>query len=348
MPIPMVMPMVMPMPPILTGVSAGAIIAAAISTGVTPEDAMNVVLNVSERTVDKGGRVMDALMPGFSLIDELEAPLLAEMVKALGGSVDSTAVGDDDYDVELLQNRIMDGRLLRIGLADRRRMDFTKVERDLTSYVYVDQYRDLRDILSAAILSSFVPIGTGPVKGEKDAHNLAVSRAWDNIQDMEARGFIKHGITHMPTNAANINIIGADDNNKQNQQTEQQSHKLHYIDGGLVNMFPQIDASTLIVSPCNGTYVHPYIAPQHTPSAFRQTLERYTERSSILPTVTASSSTLKIDERVSLGINSQNLEAAYRMAHSSGTDVLEEKFRDGYDDTHRFLKEQDLLTVFRG
>ena len=50
-------------PPLLLGVSAGALISAALSAGVLPEDAMNAVYEIANRTRERGG-VMDVLKPG--------------------------------------------------------------------------------------------------------------------------------------------------------------------------------------------------------------------------------------------------------------------------------------------
>jgi predicted acylesterase/phospholipase RssA len=49
--------------PTLTGVSGGALVAAVVSVGVHPEDAMQASLEVARRTRHAGG-VLDALHPG--------------------------------------------------------------------------------------------------------------------------------------------------------------------------------------------------------------------------------------------------------------------------------------------
>ena len=110
-------------------------------------------------------------------------------------------------------------------------------------------------------------------------------------------------------------------------------------------MFPEIDDSTVIISLVNGSYVHPFIAPDHTPSEFQHKLSELMKQFNLPPIPTQQ---VEISDRVQIGTNTQNLLAAYLMAHSSSSDVLEEKFRNGYDDTHRFLKEHDLLTIFSG
>lgn len=341
--------------PILTGVSAGSLIAAAISTGVTPEDAMSVVLAVAERTKEKGG-VLDVLRPGFSLVDEVEDLLRGSMQKALGGSSSSSSDDDhdnDDYDNELLLNRIQNGDLLRIGMADRRTLNLASVKRDLSSYLYADRYRNLKDITSACILSSYIPIGTGPLLGESDPKNLAIKRAWGNIQEMEQRGFLKHGITGLPLSSKSNNnhddpTMEDEGDDEDDEEQADSAEKCHYIDGGLVNMFPEIDDSTVIISPVNGSYVHPFIAPDHTPSEFQHKLSELMKQFNLPNLPPTEQQVVEISDRVQIGTNIQNVLAAYLMARSSSSDVLEERFRNGYDDTHRFLKEHDLLTTFSG
>jgi len=324
-------------PPILTGVSAGALISASISAGVSPDDAMNVVLTVAQRTKDKGG-ILDVLSPGFSLIDQLEDLFVLEMQKALGGSANSPG----DYDNELLLNRIRNGELLHIGLCDRRKVDFSMVKRDLNSYVYADQYRNIKDITSACILSSYIPVGTGPLLGESDTKNLAVKRAWKGVKEMEELGFLKHGITGFPVGDKPTN---GDNASKLSQEGDDISDdKLRYMDGGLVNMFPVIDDSTVIVAPVNGMYSNPSVAPnvlsiENNASDFRSKALELIQQLKF-PTH------VEISDRVHIGANAQNLVSLYLMARSSSPEVLDEKFRDGYDDAERFLDDNNLLTVF--
>ena len=283
--------------PVLTGVSAGALISAAISAGVTPEDAMNVVLNVAMKTKEKGG-FLDVLKPGFSLVDELDG-LELQMQKALGGSDDTPG----DYDNELLMNRIQQGSLLHVGLADRDKLSLSTPSENVNAYVYVDQYRNLKDVISACILSSYVPVGTGPMD-ENDVKNVAVKRAWKDVSAMEELRFLKDGITKSPV-------------------VKEPQEKLRYLDGGLAKMFPEIDKFTLMVSPLGGRFQNPYIAPK-----------------------VESGVDVYVSDRILIKGNLQNLIALHQMAMSSSPEKLQEKFRNGYDDTLEFLDDNSLLSVF--
>jgi len=322
--------------PIITGVSAGAIISAAISAGVTPDAAMNVVLQVAERTRSKGG-LLDVLRPGFSLIDQLDDLLVLEMQKALGGSGDQDS--PNDYDNELLLNRIQNGKLLHIGLTDRKKFDVSNTKADLNAYVYADTYRDMKDICSAAILSSYIPLGTGPAIWDWSDENIAVKMAWKTVKDMEKEGFLKHGISR--TNV----LEGASQTQSIKKETEADSDSsddkdgvddvLRYLDGGLANLCPEIDSRTLIVAPINGIYSHPFIAPLAPNIDEDSILEQWKVVKHI-----------EISDRVKIGLNTQNVVALYQMARSSSPEVLETKFRDGYDDAKRYLSDHDMLTVY--
>jgi predicted acylesterase/phospholipase RssA len=50
--------------PMLTGVSGGALVAAAVSIGIRPEDGMNAMAEIVRRTRSVGG-MMDHLRPGY-------------------------------------------------------------------------------------------------------------------------------------------------------------------------------------------------------------------------------------------------------------------------------------------
>ena len=49
-----------------------------------------------------------------------------------------------------------------------------------------------------------------------------------------------------------------------------------------------------------------------------------------------------------LGLNMQNARTVKEMILSSDDEQLYERFREGYDDTTRFLNEKGLLRVFSG
>ena len=52
--------------------------------------------------------------------------------------------------------------------------------------------------------------------------------------------------------------------------------------------------------------------------------------------------------RASFGLNAQNADTIRRMMWSSDDAVLQERFRSGYDDAMRCLREKDLLTTYQG
>ena len=57
--------------------------------------------------------------------------------------------------------------------------------------------------------------------------------------------------------------------------------------------------------------------------------------------------TVQAHAAASLGINTHNAETLFRMLWSSDDKILEERFRSGFDDAKRFLRERDLLTTYR-
>lgn len=333
--------------PILTGVSAGALISAAIGTGVHPDLCMNIVLQISEATRKKSG-VLDVLTPGFSLIDQLEEPMRVEMRTALGGS----ASGDkDDYDNDLLLNRIRNGKLLRIGLTDQRKL-FTignvgNLKQHLDSYVYSDQYRNLDDVIATSILSSYIPFGTGPLS-KTDKKNLAIQRAWNRVSEMESLGFLKSGTTGSPVGGTTGTVIEEEIESNGSDQSEDSSdekkEELYYLDGGLSNMFPEIDDQTVMVTPVNGIYSNPSIAPDHNNDM--KDSEQFSSISAKIIDQLNISRHGEISERVHVGINMENLKTAYLMAKSSPPELLQQKFFNGYDDSNKFLKDRNLFTVF--
>ena len=171
-------------------------------------------------------------------------------------------------------------------------------------------------------------MGTGPLEFENDTKNLAVKRAWENLQDMEKCGFLKHGLTGNPVEIKNqANEEKRNSVEEFHKNDKRSTKKLRYLDGGLVNMFPDIDESTVVVSPVSGKFSNPFIAPCSSIGAVN------------FPDV-------KISNTVQIGVNAQNLVALYQMARSSSPEVLDDKFRDGYDDAKRFLNDNNLLNVF--
>jgi hypothetical protein len=333
-------------PPILTGVSAGAIVSAAVSAGVKSDDAMDVLYEINRRTESKSNALLSSFTPGFSLVDQVEDLLLMSLQEALGGSKDSIG----DYDNDLLLNRIDSGRLLYIGLMDKRglvdNVKNSKFSRELlvkgnrNMYVNVTQYRDLKDVVSAAILSSYVPVGTGPLNsGVDNTENTAVKHAFETVKEMEQLGYLKHGVTGdtIGKGVGNDFANDVDHSDSINDESERDldhdrdssatsSENSYYWDGGIVNMFPSVDKSTVMVAPLNCIFSpNPFITPK---------------AESKKPNY------INVDDKVSVGMNMQNAKLMAKMLRHSDPSYLEGMFRSGYDDTNRFLKEKGLLRVF--
>lgn len=333
-------------PPILTGVSAGSIVSAALSAGVRPDDGMDTLLQIAKRTRDKGGS-LDVLRPGFSLVDQVEDLLLLNMKRALGGTGEAAS----DYDKELWTKRIAGGRLLRIGLTDYRLFTPAGVARDVPeAYRYVDQYRDVDDAVAACILSSYIPGATGTLRGAQCPMNASVRNSWARVHAMERLGYVKDGRTGQAVTSTETDEPG----------------DLYYWDGGLADVFPTIDDDTLIVSPINGHYTNPSISPS-MPADMDQQSSALNERTNALPNGGTTQkveqdltsmimqraldiipTTVKGHARASFGLNAQNADTLRRMMWSSDDTVLEERYKSGYDDAVRFLREKDLLTTYRG
>lgn len=235
----------------LTGVSGGALCAAGVAVGVSPDDGMATLLHVQQSTVQQGR--LDALTPGFSLIDQVEEVIARDMKRSLGGTASKHY---QDYDIELLQKRLKNS-VLRIGVTDRR--VFPPNPR---AYYYIDTFRSVDDVVAACILSSYIPFITGPLQGSLHASNLAVKRSQERIQEMVELGYVKNGITGEPLPPS--------------------KHDREYFwDGGIVNVFPIVNEETIIVTPIIARFTpNPYISPALETDTARTI--RLDERSQVL------------------------------------------------------------------
>ena len=362
--------------PLLTGVSAGSMMAASIHAGVSPEpDGMEVVLTAARRTRELPISILDALTPGYSLIDAVEGPFRMAIVKAMGGTLPSKQPrSSDDYsldslydvDPDLFRRRFPTGSL-RIGLTDKRALlssfpPSSPLSSLPAAYRYVDSYRNVEDIVASCMLSSYIPGVTGPLmkdniaekllgtlyniaQSEKDKENVvkasandAMIRASRQLHEMKRLGMVKDGRTH-----ARI---------EPEHDTEEQE-TTHYWDGGIADVFPTFDDGTIIVSLINGIYKNPAICPslqeQHNEKeegsqSLKSESLSYLIRSYI-PTLPA---TFRHCSKSHLGLNVENARAVKAMLLSSDDEQLYLRFRDGYDDATRFLSDRDLLRVFKG
>ena len=370
-------------------------IAAAALAGVNPEpDGMEVVLEASRRTRELRQRKphgeegqkssplfviniptsFDVLTPGFSLIDQVEAPFRNALAKAFGGYCEWDQSNNipkfHDIDPDLFRRRIPSGKL-RIGLTDRRGLwppplvPFSMQQRRqfLGAYRYVDTYRNLEDIIACSMLSSYIPGITGPLNlkervpaiiggllndeiigaknaTEKKSRSDASYRAGLRLNELTRLGMVKHGKTGVPTTVNGTHDVHDDE-------------PTIYWDGGIADVFPTIDESTIVVAPVNGVFdPNPSICPQMPDNDFDsgdsveyvEGLDLETQKHSA-PTPSNNfailqnflrpllPSTFRHCDKSQLGLNTKNLQAALQMLFSSDDDELYAKFREGYDDS---------------
>ena len=356
-----------PSAPLLTGVSAGSMIAASIHAGVSPEpDGMEVVLTAARRTRELPISILDALTPGYSLIDAVEGPFRMAIVKAMGGTLPSKQPrSSDDYsldslydvDPDLFRRRFPKGSL-RIGLTDKRALlsSFpppSPLSSLPAAYRYVDSYRNVEDIVASCMLSSYIPGVTGPLMKDNIAEKLL--GALYNIAQKE-KG--KENVLKASANDAMIRALGMVKDGRTHARIEpehdtEEQETTHYWDGGIADVFPTFDDGTIIVSPINGIYKNPAICPslqeQHNEKeegsqSLKSESLSYLIRSYI-PTFPA---TFRHCSKSHLGLNVENARAVKAMLLSSDDEQLYLRFRDGYDDATRFLSDKDLLRMFKG
>lgn len=279
----------------LTGVSGGALVAAAVSAGIDPDVGMQETLEVSSLARKAG--VLDSLQPGFSLVDLVHdriSPLLRDAV-----------FGDSDYFLQ----RIDHGRLLRIGLTDRR--IFPPFGRNTRAVVQVNRFRDVDDVIATCILSSYIPGVTGPALGSADQRHGAILKARNRFHEMVQQGFVVYSESGVPL-----------------QCSPGWSEREICWDGGLVNAFPWFDDQTIIVTPIAADFPNPTINP------------------GIMTGSEASIQSFQLDERVRIHFTSANVAILPRLILSSEEDILNAKFRDGYDHAFHFLKKNGLINMF--
>lgn len=288
-------------PVALLGASAGALVCAALALRVRTDDCMDIVHAVARETRRRGG-ALDALRPGYSLVDEVDRCLYPAL---------RDACGDDD---ELARRRLSSSGL-RVALSDRRAMARAVPGSLAGAYRYADDFRDLHDLSAAAVLSSYIPGVTGPIKGTSCPTNGAVRRAWERTRRTLDWGAVKHGDTGRPVTLDEIVVVDDDDNDNNREA---------FWDGGLSNMWPVLDDRTIVVSPLNGDFSpNPFVAP-----------------------ASPSDLTIPVSERTKVGFNLKNMDAAMRMCLSSEATTLDKVFANGYDDASRFLSDHSMERVF--
>eukprot|EP00977_Amphora_coffeiformis_P022770 scaffold11454_cov168-Amphora_coffeaeformis.AAC.20 len=281
----------------LTGVSAGALVAASIAAGMDADDGMETVLEIA-RKARQAGRLM-ALQPGFSLVDVMEAEVRERLHKAVGS------------DNEEFLRRIDHGRNLRIGLTDRR--VWPPVGPNPRAMCYVDQYRDIDDVVAACVLSSYIPGVTGPALGSKHVRHHAILRAAQRLQEMLQHGCVKQGLTGEPLRPSDVSS----------------DLRELYWDGGLVNAFPIFDANTVIITPIAADFVNKSINPSI----------EYRKRSFPLRKWQANPTT-------KVHMTAANAHTFRSLVLNPDENNLQFFFAKGYDNGLAFLDQQGLVEVF--
>ncbi|GKZ00397.1 patatin-like phospholipase domain-containing protein 2 [Mayamaea pseudoterrestris] len=277
----------------LCGVSGGALTAAALAAHVAPRDGMEAVLQVAQRA-RKAGR-LNVLQPGFSLIDVME-DYLRPLLKSA--------------DINAFMRRIEHGKRLRIGLTDTRRLRSLGREH---SFVYVDSYADMDDVMAACVLSSYVPGVTGPAWGSLDANNSAVSRAMRRLEDMLDRGCVKDGTDHK--------LVQRDVADKTARE--------FCWDGGIANCFPYFDDNTVMVTPLAVDF------PSHlsiNPSVDRKYRDSY-----------KSMRYLSLTPHVRLHLTPSNGLTWKQILWSPTDDELQRRFDQGYENAETFLEMEEAV-----
>jgi len=181
---------------ILLGSSAGSLISASIRCDVPPELTLDIASELAKQAHAAGP--LTALTPGFSLIDALEPYF--RTILADHGATDATAARIKNMRVHLTQTTPLSSVF------------------SYKAHAYLDKFPTLNHLIAACILSSYVPLGTGPL-------TPSPGDAVTSSSTLLASTAMQHA-THGPLPPAPT-----------------------YYDGGLAAMWPLVDAKTLIVSP---------------------------------------------------------------------------------------------------
>ena len=153
---------------------------------------------------------LTALTPGFSLVDAL-SPFLLKVMHDAAGTSDPAPL--DDF----VRER-MNGGVLQVFLTDPARFRFPG---DFSSHSYVDEFEGMDHVVSSCILSSYVPVATGPLR--------------------PAQGTVVHDATEFMKTRKTKRM-----SRKGEVEVEPQPR---WWDGGLAAMFPRINRKTLVISP---------------------------------------------------------------------------------------------------
>jgi len=212
---------------LLTGVSAGCLCATAIK--------MKVDLDVLMKKVQDVSLVKVADYKNVSLVDELEKFLPNSIKEACGGTEGNVF---EDYDMDMFQQRCTG---LRIGICHRRTKLYRRDEEN-KAFCYVGEFRDADDLVAACILSSYVPISTGPLRGKNSSKHGAIARANTRVKEMEALGLVKIFGKDEP-------VVGRKSMTRKVKLVPSRKFRESYIDGAFGHCLPVTADDTLLVCP---------------------------------------------------------------------------------------------------
>ena len=170
---------------------------------------MDIVLGLATSARQKP---LNALTPGFSLIDGLEPDLRKVLQQA------------QDRDPSAFGRRLSSGHI-RVTLTTP---SPAFIATGLEATRIVDEFDSAEHLVAACILSSWVPAITGPLRPAADS---AVGRA---AQTMATSWGVKRCLSDSPT----LEPVA--------QKSKEEGS---FIDGGLSAMWPSADAATVLVSP---------------------------------------------------------------------------------------------------
>ena len=189
-------------------------------------------------------------------MDELEKFLPQELKKHFGGAKDADY---EDYDKDMFQKSVQG---LRIGMSRCRTVwgavfGLACNNTDRKAFCYVDNFRDVDDLVASLLTSCFLPGKTGPFRGKKDHKFGAIRRAHERLKEMENLGFVQ-------TYGSNEPVIQQELMMKRRIMLPwHRGHERYYVDGSYTHCFPREDNDTVIVTPVYMVHnVNPTISPE--------------------------------------------------------------------------------------
>jgi hypothetical protein len=213
---------------ILMGSSAGSLISASIRLNVPCEKTLDIASSIAKAAKSAGP--LTSLTPGFSLVDELY-PVLRESIVdqverdlCVNGSTNSNSSSSNNNNHnnhnDNIDQHVSSIRNLRVYLTQ------TTPLRNImnhSAHAYLDKFDSLQTLLSSLILSSYVPLGTGPLKATVGS------------------------VVHTANNHLSTYPVTRTD--KATKESVVVQPRDEWYDGGLSNMWPTVDKRTLVVSP---------------------------------------------------------------------------------------------------